>query len=168
MTHTERRAASPATNFNSGAPPTGPYLRVLHVNDSVDDQVLFQAACRRGQVPFNWHVADSADKALLYLNTLIEQSRKVPVCWPDVVLLDIVMPMASGFEVLRFIRATPALARLPVVILTGHAYPNNEEESMRLGANGFLIKPSDFQEIVELAKSLYQLITRLKEGDASA
>jgi len=138
------------------------------VNDSVDDQVLFQAACRRGQVPFNWHVADSADKAVQYLNTLVEQSKRVPVCWPDVVLLDIVMPMASGFEVLKFIRATPALRRLPVVILTGHPYPNNEEESMRLGANGFLIKPGDFLEIVELAKNLYQLIKGMREGGSAS
>jgi len=140
------------------------YLRVLHVNDSTDDQVLFQAACRKAQIPFNWHVTDSAEKGISYLKTLIEQARNVPVCWPDLILLDIVMPLVSGFEVLKFIRATPDLKHIPVVIFTGHPHPGHREESARLGANLFLMKPGDFQQIVDLAKSLYQLMKELKDG----
>ena len=142
-----------------------PYLRLLHVNDSVADQILFQAACRAGQVPFNWHVADSAEKGISYLKTLLEQARKVPVCWPDVVLLDIVMPEVSGFEVLKFIRATADLRNMPVVIFTGHA--GNREESIRLGANAFLLKPEEFQEIIEFAKNLYRLIRQMQGGEDS-
>jgi hypothetical protein len=41
-----------------------PTLLVFHINDSTDDQVLFQAACKHAQVPFLWHVADSAEKAI--------------------------------------------------------------------------------------------------------
>src|SRR2546429_1486745 len=91
-----------------------PFLRVLHVNDSTDDQVLFQAACRKGNVPFNWHVCDSAEKGISYLQSLVDQSKKTPVCWPDLVLLDIVMPGSSGIEVLKFVRRTPELKELPV------------------------------------------------------
>jgi hypothetical protein len=43
-----------------------PTLLVLHVNDSTDDQVLFQTACKHAKVPFVWHVADSAEKAISY------------------------------------------------------------------------------------------------------
>src|SRR5437868_6206285 len=91
-------------------------LRIFHVNDSTDDQVLFQAACRKGGIPFDWHVTDSAEKGISYLRTLVEHSREVPVCWPDLVLLDIVMPMVSGFEVLKYIRETPQLKHLPVIV----------------------------------------------------
>jgi two-component system response regulator len=144
--------------------PEQQYLRVLHVNDSTDDQVLFQAACRKAEIPFNWHVTDSAEKGISYLKTLIEQASKVPVCWPDLILLDIVMPLVSGFEVLKFIRATPDLKHIPVVIFTGHPNPGHREESARLGANLFLMKPGDFQQIVDLAKSLYRLLKELKDG----
>ena len=133
------------------------FLRILHVNDSTDDQVLFQAACRKGDVPFNWHVCDSADKAISYLQSLVDQSRKTPVCWPDLILLDVVMPGGSGIEVLKFVRRTPELKQLPVVIFTGHQSPEARDQAMSLGANLWLIKPTDFNEIVEIAKNLYQL-----------
>lgn len=134
------------------------FLRVLHVNDSTDDQVLFQAACRHAQVPINWHVTDSAEKGISYLQTLIDQSKNVPVCWPDLILLDVVMPEVSGFEVLKFIRANPRLSDLPVVVFTGRELPDPRVESQRLGANHCWFKPSNFSEIVELAKRLYQLM----------
>lgn len=149
-------------------PEEDSYLRVFHVNDSTDDQVLFQAACRKAQIPFNWHVTDSAEKGISYLKTLVEQAKNVPVCWPDLILLDIAMPLVSGFEVLKFIRATPELKHLPVVIFTGHPHPSHREESARLGANLYLMKPGDFQQIVELAKDLYQLLKELKAAPISS
>ncbi len=157
-------APSPSPGLGIPVPPSGPFLRVLHVNDSTDDQVLFQAACRKAQVPFNWHVADSSEKGISYLTSLVEQSRRVPVCWPDLVLLDIVLPGSSGLEVLKFVRTTPALKDLPVVIFTGHPSPVRRQESLGLGATGFLLKPSSFSEIVALAKELYQLVLRLQGG----
>ena len=155
-----------ATTPASTLPILGPYLRVLHVNDSTDDQILFQAACRLGNVPFNWHVADSAAKGISYLKTLVEHSKQLPVCWPDLILLDIVMPSDSGFEVLKFIRATPELKDLTVIIFTGDAAPGNKEQSLELGADSFLLKPASFQEAVALAKDLYHLIRHTKEGGA--
>jgi len=144
-----------------------PFLRVFHVNDSTDDQVLFQAACREGDVRFNWHVTDSAEKGISYLQTLIEQSKAaLPVCWPDLVLLDIVMPRISGFDVLRFIRATPEVKHLPVVIWTGFPLPDHKERSLELGANLFLAKPVGFQQVVQLARELYEMVKRIKEPPA--
>jgi CheY-like chemotaxis protein len=158
--------ASPAalTVLATPLPLVEPYLRVLHINDSTDDQVLFQAACRKGKVPFNWHVADSAEKGISYLKTLVEQSGKVPVCWPDLILLDIIMPQVSGFEVLKFIRATAELKNLPVAIFSGQSFPSYREESLKLGANVFLLKPTDFQEAVEMATSLYKMMREIKES----
>jgi|ERR1041385_4167748 CheY-like chemotaxis protein len=134
-----------------------PFQRVLHVNDSTDDQVLFQAACRKGNVPFNWHVCDCAEKGISYLQSLVDQSKKTPVCWPDLVLLDVIMPGGSGIEVLKFVRRTPELKHLPVIIFTGQQSPEVREQAMALGANLWLIKPTDFNEMVEIAKNLYRL-----------
>jgi two-component system response regulator len=142
-------------------PPSPRSVRVFHVNDSTDDQVVFQAACRKAGVPFDWHVADSAEKGISYLTTLVEQSKSVPVCWPDLILLDIVMPAVSGFEVLKFIRSSKELKHLPVIIFTGNVYPQNEQESLRLGADAFRLKPHRFGEAVVMAQELYQLLKQL-------
>ena len=138
-------------------------FRVFHINDSTDDQVLFQAACQKGGIPFNWHVTDSAEKGISYLKALVEQSDKIPVCWPDLVLLDLVMPIVSGFEVLKFIRATNELKHLPVVVFTGDTFPSNKADSLRFGANAFMIKPQSFSEAVALANELYHLFIALRK-----
>jgi CheY-like chemotaxis protein len=130
-------------------------LLVLHVNDNTDDQVLFQAACREANVPFQWHVAESAERGISYLESLVGMSRSRPVHWPDLVVLDVVMPGASGLRVLQHIRATPELSCLPVVILTGHPSPGLREEAHRFGADSFFEKSVNFADTVELVRTLY-------------
>jgi len=163
MTH----ELSAGTSKAQDVPPLLPFpqktFRVFHINDSTDDQVLFQAACQKGGIPFNWHVTDSAEKGISYLKALVEQSDKIPVCWPDLVLLDLVMPIVSGFEVLKFIRATNELKHLPVVVFTGDTFPSNKADSLRFGANAFMIKPQSFSEAVALAGELYHLFLTLRK-----
>lgn len=130
-------------------------ILVLHVNDNTDDQVTFQAACKRANVPVNWHVTDSAAKGISYLKTLVEQSKTVDVRWPDLVLLDVVMPGENGFEVLKYVRATTELAATPVIIFTGYSDPAFKTEAARLGANWFLLKPQVFDRTVEIARAIY-------------
>lgn len=132
-----------------------PTLLVFHINDSTDDQVLFQTACKHAGVPFIWHVADSTEKGITYLDTLVKLDKQHSVRWPDLVILDVVMPGESGFKVLQHIRRTPPLHRLPVVIFTGHSTPEMIEEAYKLGANSFLAKPESFPQTVELVSSLY-------------
>lgn len=134
-----------------------PTLLVLHINDSTDDQVIFQTACKHAEVPFIWHVTDSAEKAITYLDTLLKLDERHSVHWPDLVVLDVIMPGDSGFRVLEYIRKTPALHRLPVVIFTGHSSPAMVEEAYKRGANSFLAKPADFPQTVELVSSLYAI-----------
>jgi CheY-like chemotaxis protein len=132
-------------------------LLVFHVNDNTDDQVLFQAACKQANVPFHWHVAESAERGISYLNSLLALSRSQAVRWPDLIVLDIKMPGESGMDVLNFIRSTPRLSALPVVILTGHGSAQLQEEAAKLGANSFYSKPGTFAELVELVGALYRI-----------
>jgi two-component system response regulator len=131
-----------------------PHLEVLHVEDNPDDQLLFQRACQNASVPFGWHVADTATKALDYLQALItgnDNSQR----WPDLVVLDVGMPEGGGLKVLEYIRATPQLRGLPVVVLTGQANPDLMQQAYGLGANSFLAKPANLAQMSQLASSLY-------------
>src|SRR5438552_11799780 len=123
------------------AGPGQPSLLVLHIDDSPDDQVLFQTACKHANVPFMWHVADSAEKAISYLESLLKLDQKHSVRWPDLVVLDVVMPGESGLRVLEHIRATPGLAGLPVVIFSAHLDPTIVEQARKLGADAFVAQP---------------------------
>ena len=127
-------------------------LLVLHINDSTDDQVLFQTACKHANVPFAWHVADSSEKALSYFRTLIKVNRRYSVNWPDLVLLDLFLPEESGLSVLEYMRATPNLKTLPVVILTAHHDPQLIRKAQELGANSYQLKPKQFHETMKLVR----------------
>ena len=67
---------------------------------------------------------------------------------PDLLLLDLVMPNVSGFDVLRAIRADPDLKYLPVIVLTAATEPENKLKALELGASEFLAKPVDSSELV--------------------
>jgi CheY-like chemotaxis protein len=67
--------------------------------------------------------------------------RKLNEMVPDLILLDIFMPVRSGYEVCEFVKHNPRLAGIPVVLLTGAFDPFDEKEAERVGADGVLKKP---------------------------
>lgn len=133
-----------------------PPLLVLYVDDNPDDQILVDLACKQAGVPIETHPAESANEAIAYLNGLLNQSRTEAVAWPDLVLLDLVMPERVGFDLLTHLRAIPAFQRLPVIAFTGDVNPALMDEAYRLGANSCLRKPLTFTEMVQMARALYQ------------
>ena len=88
---------------------------------------------------------------------MIEQTQ------PDMLLLDIGMPVLDGFGVIRKIRENPRLATLPVLAVTAYAMQGDQEKIMKSGFNGYLSKPVN-------AGSLAQEVERLlsKRADRSA
>lgn len=77
--------------------------------------------------------------------------------YPDVLLIDALMPGMSGYEVCEAIRATPALANKPILLLTGSFEPFDEVRAKSCGADDFLAKPFESQQIVTKVKDLYAL-----------
>ena len=67
------------------------------------------------------------------------------------------LPGESGLSVLEFIRSTPGLRPLPVVVLTGHPSAAIQETALKLGANAFYQKPASFGELVQLVSALYKI-----------
>jgi CheY-like chemotaxis protein len=73
---------------------------------------------------------------------------------PDVVLCDIIMPERDGYEVCEFIKKTPALAQIPVLLLTGAFEPFDQERAARVGCDGFLAKPFEPETLIAKVKDL--------------
>jgi DNA-binding response OmpR family regulator len=80
---------------------------------------------------------------------------------PDILVLDIMLPGRSGLDVLRDLRASPALHELPVLLLTAKGQTKDREQAMALGANAFLTKPFSNDELIETVR-------RLANGAAAA
>jgi CheY-like chemotaxis protein len=88
---------------------------------------------------------------------MIEQTQ------PDILLLDIGMPVLDGFGVIRKIRENPCLARMPVVAITAYAMQGDREKIMQSGFNGSLSKPVDARS---LAEELKRLLSRRDDQNA--
>lgn len=74
----------------------------------------------------------------------VELTRKAQ---PDVLLLDLMMPKVSGFDILQALRQDPDLWQTPVIVLTSSDDPETKLQALRLGANDFLSKPVDASEL---------------------
>ena len=67
----------------------------------------------------------------------------IPTLKPDLLLLDLSMPVLDGFATLKKIRETPEMASLAVVAVTAYAMRGNQEKAMQAGFDGYLSKPID-------------------------
>lgn len=93
-----------------------------------------------------WQVAAALDG-----DTAIERLLHEP---PDVLVLDVMLPPHSGFEVLKRIRSEPALRHLPVIVLTAKGQETDRHTALRLGADAFVTKPFSNRDIVQQVRDL--------------
>ncbi len=83
--------------------------------------------------------------------TAIERIRAMP---PDVVILDVMLPGRSGFDILRDLRADPQTAALPVMMLTARGQTKDRELAEKLGVSRFMTKPFSNAEVLENVRAL--------------
>ena len=80
---------------------------------------------------------------------------------PDIVLADIGMPGKNGYEVAQYIRRSPKLAHIPVVLLTGAFEPVDQARANEAGCDGVLAKPFEPQLVISRVK---ELLARARSG----
>ena len=123
-----------------------PTVTVLLVEDNPDDEALTVLALRR-ETATDVEVARDGQEALDYL---FNDAKSMP----QLVLLDLNLPKIDGLEVLRRVREDERACLTPVVMLTSSNAPNDVAASYRLGANGYIRKPVDFDEFAEVIHRL--------------
>ena len=68
---------------------------------------------------------------------------------PDLILMDIMMPVMDGLEATRILKADATTSNIPVVALTSYAMKGDEERILKAGCDGYLSKPFDIQELLK-------------------
>ena len=81
---------------------------------------------------------------------------------PDIVLADIGMPGKNGYEVAQYIRQSPRLAHIPVVLLTGAFEPVDQARAAEAGCDGVLAKPFEPQLVIGRVKELLRQAAPLR------
>jgi CheY-like chemotaxis protein len=140
---------------------------ILLVEDSEDDVFFMERAIKLTGEKINLRVAKDGQAAVDYLSGVRSFADRKEFPLPSLVLLDLKLPHIPGLEVLRWIRSRPELQTTPVVILTSSGERADLDRGYRLGANSFMVKPSESDDLVGLAKCLtdywfrYNVIARV-------
>ena len=94
------------------------------------------------------------DIDVIAVSTGSQAIARAPVDRPDIVLADVGMPDRDGYEVAAFIKRTPGLSHIPVLLLTGAFEPIDEGRAKAAGCDGVLVKPFEPQMVITRVKDL--------------
>ncbi|MBL0225032.1 MAG: response regulator [Geobacteraceae bacterium] len=120
-------------------------IKILLADDSITIQKVVGIIF--GGEEYSLTVVDNGKAA-------VEKAREIN---PDVLLIDALMPGMSGYEVCEAVRATPAISTKPILLLTGSFEPFDEDKAKSCGADDFLAKPFESQQIVNKVKELMEM-----------
>lgn len=126
--------------------PTPRPLHVLLIDDAVEEALLFTSALEHADLPVRLTVLESGPQALTWL-----EAGGDP---PDLLLMDVNLPRDTGIEVLRRLKATPALHHLPVIMISTSDMGSQVQACYAAYASAFLVKPSSFPKLVEMLERL--------------
>ncbi|MCE7061671.1 response regulator [Dyadobacter sp. CY343] len=129
------------------------HFRILLADDDDDDTFLFREALE--QVSFESQLFTAANGMEL-MDTIVKDSIN-----PDLIFLDMNMPVKNGLECLEEIRATPGFEKTPIVILSTSVAQYLWESAYKGGANLYIQKPTSFSGLVNvLHKCLFQSLIK--------
>ena len=137
---------------------------ILFVEDNRMDVELALDAFKEARLGNTIYVATNGKKALDYMFGRDEYGDREEYPLPDIVLLDLKMPGIDGFEVLRQVKGSPILKRIPVIILTSSKEEGDRALSYDIGANSYLVKPITFDGFLEVVKQIEQYWIILNVG----
>ncbi len=102
---------------------------VLLVEDNEDNRIIYATALRFA----GYHVLEAV--------TGTEGVRKARENLPDMILMDISVPELDGWEATSILKADPATKHIPIIAVTAHALPGDQDRSREVGCDGYLAKP---------------------------
>src|SRR6267143_2103710 len=132
---------------------------ILVADDSTDDQFLIRHAMKKAAAPCSMYTVDDGAEAISYISGSGEYADRSRFPFPDLLLLDLKMPRLGGFDVLRWLRASPHKS-LPVVAHSTSRLDSDVRQAFELGASDYLFKSADLAEVTAALVSFIQRLSR--------
>lgn len=136
----------------------GRAAEIMLVEDNRGDAMLAARAFRQAEIDNNLTVAETGEKALAMLR---REGEYAAMRLPDLILLDLNLPMMSGKDVLVAIKSDDALRHIPVIILSSSSAPPDISGSYGLHANAYIVKPLNLENFSDVVHSIEQFFFML-------
>ncbi|HEY7569713.1 MAG TPA: response regulator [Gemmatimonadaceae bacterium] len=115
---------------------------ILIVEDNEDNRIVYSTMLR--------HFGFAVDEAENGAEGILKARTKLP----DLILMDIAIPLVDGWEAVQRLKRDPVTAGIPIVALTAHAMPADREKAIQVGCDGYLAKPCEPRAVVEEVKRI--------------
>ncbi len=125
-------------------------VKVMLADDDKDDQLLFAAAIEETKIDAEVTTVENGQELIDNLKDPAEPN-------PDIIFLDINMPVKDGKAVLAEIKADDTLKDIPTVMLSTSDSPKDVEETFNRGANLYVKKPNSFHNLILILKNIFML-----------
>ena len=122
--------------------------KILLVDDDADDQVYFRDAINELNASLQCDIANNGREAL-------DQIQQPPP--PDLIFLDLNMPVMNGYECLEFLKTEERYKNIPVVIFTTSKNKQDVEQARQLGAHLFFTKPTNFNTLCSKLNKILEM-----------
>ncbi len=129
------------------------YTSLLLIDDDTDDQLLFGEALQEIHIPIEYDTALDGMSALKKL--------QISSILPQLIFLDLNMPIMHGFECLKKIKTLGHLQSIPIIIFTTSNSPIDINMAKQLGAAAYFCKPMHFQDLCMQLKSILNKTLRV-------
>jgi len=142
----------------------GKTINILLVEDNQPDVVLTQEAFKGARISNSIYVVEDGVEAMDFL---YRRGKYPEMPRPDLILLDLNLPRKDGRSVLTEIKSDPALASIPVVVLTTSSDERDVIRAYAAHANCYIIKPVDFLQFMGIVRSIegfWLTVARLPES----
>ncbi len=126
-------------------------LVVLVIEDNLGDFHLLEESFAEQAVPAKLYLVENAVQAFSFLS---RQGQYAGMPMPDLVLLDLNLPVIKGHKVLDILRSTEAWSRLPVVVLSSSTLKKDRDDCARFDIEAYLVKPAHYDGYLELARQI--------------
>lgn len=124
---------------------------LLYIEDEDAAVFLLETALKEAEIAVQLYRVSDGEQALGFLRGA-GAYQNAPK--PDLILLDLNLPRKSGLEVLAELQKCESLRRIPTVVFTSSALPQDRKQSFALGAQEYITKPSSFDALVDAVRSV--------------
>lgn len=132
-------------------------LKVLHIEDSEEDAILFTRACAAAELSIEFYRVADGFEAMAYLKGADKFTDRSRFPFPDLIVLDLRLPGMGGFDLLKWLRRELELKSLPILVFAASDSAEDKALALAEGATAYFTKPKDFQTLVRIAESFKKL-----------